>query len=60
MTTPTDGLTSTHSFPLPPPAGGRGQGEGGRRARSADARLTLPTLRVGPLPVPPEGGEGLI
>jgi hypothetical protein len=47
-------------FPLSPPAGGRGQGEGGRRVRSAAAHLTLPTLWVGPLPLPPKGGEGLI
>jgi hypothetical protein len=47
-------------YPLPPPAGGRGQGEGGRRVRSATAHLTLPTLRVGPFPLPPGGGEGLI
>jgi hypothetical protein len=39
-------------------------GEG--RVRGADvlvrgaAHLTLPTLRVGPLPLPPKGGEGLL
>jgi hypothetical protein len=60
MTTPSDRLSLTPYFPLPPPAGGRGQGEAGRRARSAAAHLTLPTLRVGPLPLPPKGGEGLI
>jgi hypothetical protein len=48
---------SPRSSPLPPPAGGRGQGEGGRLARSGAAHLTLP-LR-GPLPLPPKGGEGL-
>ena len=51
---------SHRSAPLPPPAGGRGQGEGARRARSAAAHLTLPPLRAGPLPLPPKGGEGLI
>jgi hypothetical protein len=70
MTTPTDPLRLTRSFPLPPPAGGRGQGEGGRRARSADAHLTLPPPRIksvgrrltraGPLPLPPTRGEGFI
>ena len=60
MTTPTDPFRLTRSFPLPPPAAGRGQGEGGRRARSADAHLTLPPLRAGPLPLPPTGGEGFI
>jgi len=60
MTPPTDPLSLTPFFPLPPPAGRRGQGEGGRRAHSAAAHLTLPTLRVGPLPLPPGGGEGLI
>ena len=60
MTTPTDLVRLPQSFPLPPPAGGRGQGEGGGRAHSVDAHLTLPTLRVGHLPLPPGGGEGLI
>jgi len=43
---------------LPPPAGGRAQGEGGRRAFRGAARLTLPSLRDGPLPLPPKGRRG--
>ena len=45
--------------PLPPPAGGRGRGEGGRRADDAGAsHLTLPLLRNGPLSLPPKGRRG--
>src|SRR6267143_6001487 len=43
---------------LSPPAGGRGQGEGGRRTDRVITHLTLP-LR-GPLPLPPEGRRGIL
>jgi hypothetical protein len=45
--------------PLPPPAGGRGSVRGADVAGCGATHLTLPSLRDGPLPLPPEGGEGL-
>jgi hypothetical protein len=47
-------------FPLPPPAGGRGQGEGADEAVCGAAHLTLPgAVAPRPLPLPLKGGEGL-
>jgi hypothetical protein len=53
-------------YPLHPPAGGRGQppdgrpygpfrGEGAEESVRGTTHLTLPPLRDGPLPLPPEG-----
>src|SRR6266849_5838368 len=43
---------------LSAPGGGEGWGEAGDSRAVADAHLTLPSLRDGPLPLPPEGPEG--
>lgn len=43
-------------FSLSAPGGGEGWGEVGDG--SEHAHLTLPSLRDGPLPLPPMGGEG--
>src|SRR3954463_8042042 len=41
------------------PRGRRGSGGGGGDSRAvADTHLTLPALRAGPLPLPPEGRRG--
>jgi hypothetical protein len=45
-------------FSLSAPGGGEGRGEVGDAAAIADTHLTLPALRAGPLPLPPEGPEG--
>ncbi len=44
--------------PLPPPAGGEGRVRGADEPVRGAAHLTLPSLREGPLPLPPKGGEG--
>ena len=48
--------------PLPPPAGGRGKGEGGQsEVVWGAAHLTLPGAAApGPLPLPPKGRRGAI
>ena len=38
---------------LSAPGGGEGRGEVGEAATVAEAHLTLPSLRDGPLPLPP-------
>ena len=38
--------------------GGRGKGEGAREPVCGATHLTLPSLRAGPLPLPPEGRRG--
>src|SRR6266852_9476388 len=43
---------------LSAPGGGEGWGEAGDSRAVADAHLTLPSLRDGPLPLPPEGRRG--
>jgi hypothetical protein len=40
-------------YPLPPPAGGEGRVRGAEVPGCGAAHLTFPTLRVGPLPLPP-------
>src|SRR5260370_15951255 len=40
------------------PGGGEGRGEVGDSRAPAYTHLTLPSLRDGPLPLPPEGGRG--
>src|SRR5258708_32688958 len=40
--------------------GGEGRGEVGDSRAFADAHLTLPSLRAGPLPLPPEGRRGIL
>jgi hypothetical protein len=42
-----------------PPWGGEGAGVWGGIPSVAVAHLTPPTLRVGPLPLPPEGRRGI-
>jgi len=52
-------LTSVPSLSLSAPGGGEGRGEvGDCRALASIAHLTLPALRAGPLPLPPEGRRG--
>jgi hypothetical protein len=41
------------------PIGGEGWGEGASSEAPANTRLTLPRLRRGPLPLPPEGRRGV-
>src|SRR5215207_5073624 len=43
---------------LSAPGGGEGRGEVEDSRALADAHLTLPRLRRGPLPLPPEGRRG--
>src|SRR5207253_6869038 len=50
----------TPSHSLSAPGGGEGWGEVGDSRAPADAHLTLPRLRRGPLPLPPEGRRGVI
>ena len=45
-------------FSLSAPGGGEGRGEVGDASALADTHLTLPRLRRGPLPLPPEGWRG--
>ena len=47
-------------FSLSAPGGGEGWGEVGETTAPAGAHLTLPSLRDGPLPLPPKGGEGSV
>jgi hypothetical protein len=44
---------------LSAPGGGEGWGEVGDSRALADTHLTLPALRAGPLPLPPEGRRGI-
>src|SRR5438128_4192829 len=44
---------------LAAPGGGEGRGEVGDSGALADAHLTLPALRAGPLPLRPEGRRGI-
>jgi hypothetical protein len=48
---------TTLTYPLPPPAGGRGQGEGGRRTGSRHG-TPHPPADAGPSLSPLRGGEG--
>jgi hypothetical protein len=45
---------------LSAPGGGEGRVRWGEAGAHTGARLTLPSLRDGPLPLPPKGGEGLL
>src|SRR5438067_10534689 len=48
-------------YPLPPLAGGRGQGEGGRPSGLRRRHLTLPdAVAPGSLPLPPVGRRGAV
>src|SRR5712692_11531731 len=47
-----------NSIPLSAPGGGEGRGEVGDSRALAGTHLTLPRLRRGPLPLPPEGRRG--
>ena len=51
-------VSDTLYSPLSAPGGGEGWGEVGDSPAVADAHLTLPPLRDGPLPLPPEGRRG--
>src|SRR6516164_10412962 len=52
-------ITSRGQGPPLGPGGGEGRGEVGEMLSSDTAHLTLPSLREGPLPLPPQaGGEG--
>jgi cbb3-type cytochrome oxidase subunit 3 len=54
-----DGAPPTSlSAPLGPWRGGEGRGEVGDSRALANTRLTLPALRAGSLPLPPEGQRG--
>jgi hypothetical protein len=44
---------------LSAPGGGEGRGEVGDFGELAEAHLTFPRLRRGPLPLPPEGRRGI-
>src|SRR5260370_39504475 len=44
---------------LSAPGGGEGWGEVGDSRAVAETHLTLPSLRDGPLPLPPEGRRGI-
>jgi hypothetical protein len=46
-------------FSLSAPGGGEGRGEVGDSRAVACTHLTLPALRAGPLPLPPEGRRGV-
>src|SRR5258705_3465992 len=46
-------------YSLSAPGGGEGWGEVGDSRALADTHLTLPALRAGPLPLPPEGRRGV-
>src|SRR6266567_4183851 len=45
---------------LSAPGGGEGWGEVGDSRALAETHLTLPSLRDGPLPLPPEGRRGIL
>jgi len=45
---------------LSAPGGGEGWGEVGDSRELAEARLTLPSLRARPLPLPPEARRGIL
>src|SRR5713226_7479001 len=47
-------------FSLSAPGGGEGRVRWGIPERGASTHLTLPSLRDGPLPLPPEGRRGAI
>src|SRR5713226_9961971 len=51
-------MTPTLPLSLSALGGGEGRGEVGDSRALVDTHLTLPRLRRGPLPLPPEGGEG--
>jgi error-prone DNA polymerase len=48
------------SAPRGPLGGGEGRGEVGDARALAETHLTLPALRAGPLPLPPEGRRGAL
>src|SRR6202022_2124055 len=50
--------TTVNSISLSAPGGGEGRGEVGDSRAPALARLTLPSLCDGSLPLPPEGRRG--
>jgi hypothetical protein len=53
--------TNRPKTPLSPRwPGGEGRVRGAKLPVCGGAHLTLPSLRAGPLPLPPKGGEGLI
>ena len=49
---------SASEFSLSAPGGGEGRGKVGDAKALASSHLTLPALRAGPLPLPPEGRRG--
>src|SRR5439155_13576723 len=52
-------LTEADGISRSAPRGGEGRGEVGDSRAPADTHLTLPALRAGPLPLPPEGRRGI-